>query len=231
MTSSNTYNFTVSNGEGVLRAYSRVRVRPPALTQQHMYDARGELNLMFVEWSIKLGTNLWKVELATLPLTVGVATYSIPSTTIMVLDAFITTTQGGSSNDRYITPISRTEYASFSNKTTPGPPTVYWFDRLISPTITVWPVPDSTGPFTFNYYRSVQIQDANIPGGETPDVPYRWLDAMVSGLAHRLSRIYAPDLEAMREKDAMKAWDLAAAQDTEPVPLYVLPAIGAYYRR
>lgn len=163
----------------------------------------------------------------------GTAVYSIPANTVLILDAYITTNPGSQfgQNNRYVTQLSRTEYASLSNPNTPGPPTQYWFDRLIAPTVTFWPVPDNNGPYTFGYYRVLQMQDANLPGGEIPDIPYLWLDAMVAGLAHRLSRTYAPDLEQLRKADAMEAWNTAAAQNIEVVNLSLAPPIGRYYNR
>jgi hypothetical protein len=196
-----------------------------------MVAAREEMNLLFVEWSNKQ-VNLFKVTLTSVPLISGTATYSIPSNVIMILDAYVTRNAGTSqASDIIITPLSRTEYASISNKQASGQPTQFWFDRLISPTITMFPVPDANGPYVLNYYSCIQMQDLNLAGGETPDIPYRWLDAFVAGLSHRLSRAYAPTLEAQREKDAIKAWDTAATQDTENVNLSISPSIRRYYGR
>jgi hypothetical protein len=126
-------------------------------------------------------------------------------------------------------PISRTDYASYAAKLTEGIPTVYWFNRLISPTFTVFPVINTSG-YLFNYYAAVQLQDAALTSGQTPDVPYLWLDAMVAGLSHRLARVYAPPLEAQRKADAKEAWDIAAEQNVENVPVKISPSIGRYYR-
>ena len=189
------------------------------------------MNLLFVEWSNKQ-VNLWKVTLTSVTLSSGTATYTVPSNVIMILDAYISQNFGTSQQtDRYITPMSRSEYASLANKSIPGMPTQFWFDRLISPTITMYPVPDSNGPYTLNYYACLQMQDLNLAGGETPDIPYRWYDAFVAGLSHRFSRVYAPDLEDKREKDAIKAWTTAATQDTENVGLSISPSMRRYYTR
>lgn len=231
MASSGTYNFTISNGEGVLAAYERVQIRAPSIRQEHMVTARRELNLLLAEWANKQ-VNLFKVEQGSIAMVSGVPSYSVPARTVMILDAWITTNAGTTqATDLYITPISRTEYASLSSKLTPGRPTTYWFDRLISPVIYPWPVPDTSGPYVLNYFACVQMQDANLPGGETPDVPYLWLDAMVAGLSHRVSRVYAPQLEAIRKQDAMDAWMIAAAQNIENTDIYLTPALGTYYRR
>jgi hypothetical protein len=206
-------------------------VRAPELRQEHMLSARRELNFLFSEWSNKQ-VNLWEVIRTQTTLTTSTPTYSIPAKTIMILDASIVLNFGTTSESRrYITPISRTEYLSFANQQTPGPPTCYWFDRLISPTVTFWPVPDGNGPYTFDYFSVTQIQDANLPSGETPDAPERWFDAIVAGMSHRLARIYAPQLEAVRKADAMEAWQIAAAQDTEYVNFSIQASIGSYYRR
>lgn len=214
-----------------MAALERVKVRTPSIRQEHMMTARRELNLLFIEFDNRQ-VNLWKVELLSINLVQGTATYTLPSRVVMVLDAYISLNNGSvGQTDRYITPISRTEYASYSMKQTQSQPTVFWLDRLITPTLTTYPVADGNGPYVLNYYACVNIQDANLSGGETPDVPNRWLDALVAGLAYRLSRTYAPELEAQRKIDYTEAWNLAGAQDTENVPLMLAPMIGAYYRR
>lgn len=231
MTSSGTYIWTMSNGETVLEAYERIQVHAPSIRQEHMVSARRALNLLLVEASNKQ-VNLWKVQQNSFPLVNGTATYNLPSNTVLVLDAWVSVNTGTTyQTDLYTTPVSRTEYASYANKQTPGRPTSWWMDRLISPTITMWPVPDASGPYVFNYFSCVQMQDANLPGGETPDLPYRWLDWFAAGMAHRLSRYYAPTLEAVRKEDAKEAWETAAKQDIEPVALALTPTIRTFYRR
>lgn len=231
MASSGTFAFSPSNGELVLAAYERLQIYAPSLRQEHMAAARRELNFLFASWSNKQ-VNLWEVIRTQATLTAGTATISIDAKNVTILDASIVLNYGQSNETRrYITPISRTQYLSFANQQIPGQPTCYWFDRLISPTVTFWPVPDSNGPYTFDYFSVTQIQDANLTGGETPDVPYRWLDAIVAGMAHRLARIYKPELEDKRKIDAGEAWDIAAAQDTESVPVTISPQIGSFYRR
>ena len=231
MTSSGTYNYSLSNGEAVLAAYERVQIRAPSIRQEHMLTARRECNLLFVELSNKQ-VNLWKIEQLSIDLTESTATYDVPARVVMILDGYVSLNDGETDQtDRYVVPISRTDYASYAAKFTEGQPTVYWFNRLISPEITFYPVPDGGGPYVFNYYACVQLQDIALTGGETPDLPYRWLDVLVSGLAHRLARVYAPPLEAQRKQDYADAWAAAGTQDTENVPLIIAPKIGGYYRR
>jgi len=229
--SSGTYAFVPSNGEIVLAAFERDQIRAPELRQEHMTTARREMNLMMVKLS-NFTPNLWAVVRTQTVLTAGVATYNLTPQTVLLLDASIVLNFGTANESRrYITPISRTEYLSYANQQTPGPPTVYWMDRLIAPTVTFYPVPDNNGPYTFDFFSCTQIQDANLPAGETPNVPYRWFDVLVADLAHRLSRTYAPALEQLRKADADDAWRIAATQDTENVPLTLAPGLSSYYRR
>jgi len=237
MTSSGTYAFNPSLGEVVLNAFARCGVRRTALVQEHMQDARFEANLMFSEWSNR-GVNLWKVDLQEIPLVEGVSTYYADTgntaedaaRTVMVLDAYISVGTGQSAFDRVIMPISRSEYSQTPNKNLQSPPTVFWFDRLINPTITVWPVPDQSNYYTLKFYRVIQVQDAELSNGQTLDIPYRWMDAACSGLAARLAIIYAPDRSQILEAKAAQAYEIAATQDTENVPLYIMPGLSGYFR-
>ena len=230
MTSSGTYNFQPSLGELVLNAFARCGVRRTAIMQEHMTDARFETNLMLASWANQ-GVNLWEVVLISVPLIQGQTTYTVPAKVVMILDAVIQQNTGTSSQfDRVIMPISRTEYSQTPNKLQQAPPTVFWFDRLINPTVTLWPVPDQTNYYTLNYYAVTQIQDAELTDAQTVDIPYRWLDALAAGLAARLAAIYAPDRMQMLEAKAAQTYTIAATQDTENVPLYIMPGLSGYFR-
>ena len=195
------------------------------MTAQHIADAKNEANLLQIQWAND-GVLLWTVDLITVSLVQGTATYNVPSNTVMILDLYIS---NGSSN-RLIMPFSRTDYASLANPTSQGFPTTFWFDRLIAPTVTLWPVPDGSATYTMSYYRYRQVQDAVAATGTQPEVQTLWLDAFIAGLAHRLSRHYAPQLEALRKADAMEAYLLASKQGVENVPLAVAPGLSSYFR-
>ncbi len=236
MTSSGTYSFSLSNGEAVLAAFERCQVRAPELRQEHMASARRELNLLFAELANRQ-VNLWKVEPGTINLVQGTATYDVPAKTVMILDSYRSINTGTSSQTNiYMTPISRTEFSSYATPQSQGPPTVYWFDRLISPTVTFYPTPDGSGPYVWNYYSCVQMQDANLPGGETPDVVYRALSMLVSGLAYYLSLSWPPpgvdqlQFQQSRLGEFNRAFGFFAAQDTENVNFSIQPALSHYYR-
>ena len=224
---SGTYLFAPSLGEVVLNAFARIGIRRTEIVQTHLVDARMEANLLLAKMA-DAQPNLWSVDLQALPLLQGAPTYTVPAETAMILDAYIRF--GSPSTDRSIYPISRSEYSTYPEKDIQAFPTVFWFDRLISPTITLWPVPDGNGPYTLYYYRVRQIQDAEYVNGQNIEIPYLWLDAFTSGLAARLARIYAPSLEGQRKMDADEAWQLAAKQDTENVYMMFNPGLSSYYR-
>lgn len=229
MTSSGTFGFSPSTSSLTQLAFARCGVRRTAIVQEHMTNAQMEANLLLSEFANR-GPNLWNVSLETNLLVPGVATYDVPAQTVMVLDAYIRTTSNGVNTDRIITPVSRTEYASYPNKEQQGYPTVFWFDRQISPTVTLWQVPDDTQVYTLQYYVFTQPQDSVVAGGLTPDLPYRWNDAFVAGLAARLALIYAPDKLMMLRAEADRVWNIAASQDTENVPTYITPQMSGYFR-
>jgi len=228
MTTSGTYNFNPSLGEITLYAFNLCGLRNTSLLQEHMESARMAANMVAASFSNR-GVNLWQVDLVTTPLIQGVSTYSVDPSTVMILDGYVTTGSGTTAIDRIIMPVSRTEYASYPNKTQQGWPTTFWFDRLLAPTVTLWPVPDGN-EVSFSYYRLRQIQDANFTSGQTVDVPYLWMEAFAYALAFRLALIWSPDKVPMLKPIADEAYNIAAEQNVENAATYISPQIQGYYR-
>lgn len=226
---SGSYNFSPTGGEFILNAFDRIQVRPTAIEQTQMQRAVMELNLALARFNTMPGQNLWTIDLQSIPLVAGSATYSVPAETRMILSAFIRYSTNPQL-DRYLFPISRDEYAAISTKTSPGFPSQYWFDRTISPTVTFYLVPDGALSYNFFYYRARQIQDATISNGQNVELPTRFYDAITADLAHRLARIYRPDLEQTRKADRDEAWNIASTEDTEWTPMYITPSLGGYWR-
>ena len=226
MTTSGTYTFNPGLGEIVLYAYMNLGIRPTALLQEHMDTARMATNMMLSRWSNQ-GVNLWAVDLIETPLIEGQSTYAVQPNTVMILDAYTTTDQG---IDRIIMPISRTEYASYPNKEQQGFTTSFWYDRLISPTITLWPVPDGTSATILKYYRVRQVQDSNLQNGENVEIPYRWLECFADGLTYRLARIWNPQMAPALKGQADESYMIASNQDVENVGMFISPMIGSYFR-
>ncbi len=217
-------------GELTLYAFQLAGLRGTSLVTEHWQSARMAANLLLSDWS-NVGPNLWKVDQVQTALVQGQATYDVDPQTIMILDAYMTTVQGNSAPvDRIITPISRSEYASYPIKTSQGFTTSFWFDRLLAPTVTLWPVPDGTSAQYLTYYRVIQMQDAEFASGQTVDIPYRWLYAFAYGMGVELARIWNAAAVQLLQPMADRGWQRAAAQDVENANMYVSPSLSGYWR-
>jgi hypothetical protein len=229
MATSGTYTYNPGLGEITLYAYNLIGIRNTAVLQEHMQSARMAANMMLSRWSNQ-GVNLWAVDLITVPLVAGQKTYSVDANTVVMLDTYIQTDNGnGQPVDRLILPVSRTEYASYPNKDQEGFTTTYWFDRLLSPNVTLWPVPDGTTT-SLKYYRVRQLQDSNLQNGQQVEIPYLWMEAFAYGLAQRLATIWSPDKVAILKPMADEAYQIAAAQNIETAQQYISPMISGYFR-
>lgn len=230
MATTSTYDFNPGLGEITLYAYMNIGIRPTSILQEHMEAARMAANMMLSRWSNQ-GVNLWAVDLVEVPLVQGQATYPVEANTVVILDAYARYDDGSSPPiDRPLMPVSRSEYASYSTKTTRGAPTVLWFDRLLSPTITLWPVPDGQTTTVIRYYRVRRIQDASMSGNVQVDIPAIWLEAFADGLAYRLARIWKPEMAIPLKAQADESYKIAADQNIETSNIYFSPLIGGYYR-
>jgi hypothetical protein len=224
MSTSGTYQFNPGLGEIVIYAYQNIGIRPTALLIEHMEVARTATNMMLARFS-NMGVNLWCVDLITTPLTQGTATYPVDANTVMILDAYIVS----EGIDRIILPISRTEYASYPNKAQQGFPTTFWFDRLISPTVTLWPVPDGSQT-SLKYYRVRRLQDSDLQNSQQPEIPYLWLEAFADGLTYRLARIWAPQLAPALKAQSDESYEIAAQQGVKQAQQYISPQLSGYWR-
>ena len=224
MALSNTFNYAPTLGELTLYAFYLAGVKPAEITQQHMFTARTAAMMLLARWSAQT-PNLWSVDLQQVPLIPGQTTYAIMANTVAILDAYVT--QGG--QDRIILPISRSEYATYPNKTQTGSTTVYWFDRLLAPSVTLWAAPDASQTF-LNFYRVRQAMDANFVNGGQVEIPFYWLEAFAEGLAKRLARIWNPQLADALKADADESYAIAADQNVETSAVYIAPQISGYFR-
>ena len=226
---SGTRNFNPSLGETTLYAFNLCGVRNTALTQEHMQTAQFAANIVLTDWAARPGVNLWEVVLVTVPLVQGTQTYSVSPNVVSILDGYVTQSNRSTTTDRYILPISRTEYASYPNKTQQGFPTTYWYDKLLSPSITFWPVPDGN-EVSFSYYAVQSIQDANLANAQQLDIQSYFLKAFVYALAHELAVIWAPEKEQLLDQKAEKAYQTAAEQNVEDSNFYISPMMSGYWR-
>jgi hypothetical protein len=215
-------------GEGILYAFGLCGIRRTALTQQHFADARMAANLVTGRWSAD-GVNLWQVQLGCITLCQGQATYQLPTNIIVMLDTYYTINSGTTEIDRIMMPISRSEYAAYSNKASQGTPTTYWMDRLLQPTVTLYLTPNGQQS-QLKYYYLRQTQDSNLTNGASVEMPYYFQDAFWNAVALRLAMIWAPDRAPMLKLAADESWGVASRQNQETANIYVTPMVGMYFR-
>ena len=224
MATSGTQAFNLDLSEIVEEAFERCGAE--LRTGYDLRTARRSLNLLFADWANR-GINMWTIEQGSITLVPGTATYNLPIYTVDLLEHVIRTGAGNASTqaDLNITRISVSTYATIPNKLTQARPIQVYIDRLSpTPTITVWPVPDSSQTYTFVYWRLRRIEDAG-NGVNTMDVPFRFLPCMIAGLAAYLSLKVPGGLERNQMLQAQydAAWDLAAGEDREKAAVRFVP--------
>ena len=130
-----------------------------------------------------------------------------------------------SGSDISINRISRSDYLAIPDKDDQGRPSEFFVDRLITPTVTIWPVPENSTD-TLIYYRLVRIDDADA-SVNTMEVPFRFLPSLVSGLAYCIAMKRAPtrmaDLKISYEEDFIRA----ATEDRERTSLQLVPTANS----
>ena len=92
------------------------------------------------------------------------------------------------------------------------------------PSVTVWPTPDDSQTYTLVYWRMRRIDDAG-GGVNTMDVPFRFLNCLVAGLAYYLALKVPNAMERLEVLKAQydEAWELASAEDREKAAVRFVP--------
>jgi hypothetical protein len=129
------------------------------------------------------------------------------------------------SYSRILTPISRAEWTSYPNKQDQATPSSYYLDRQVSPILTLWPTPDNSYQ-TLVFNQSQQIMDVTSMN-QNINIPQMFMEPVISALAARMAFKFAveryPTLQAMADQ----SFELARVEDTEKVPLRIMPNL--YY--
>lgn len=195
---------------------------------QDLRTARRSLNLMLIEWQNK-GINLWTVEEGTVPLVSGTAEYTLPADTIDLLEHVVRTGSGSTQTDIAINRISVSTYSSIPNKAIQGRPVQIYLQREVAaPKAVVWPVPNDNS-YTLVYWRMRRMEDAG-NGVETQDIVFRFMPALVSGLAYHIA-MKVPDLMPrvqMLKQIYDEQFRMAAEEDREKATWTLRPHLSAY---
>jgi|TARA_E500000318_G_scaffold62511_1_gene57855 hypothetical protein len=216
MATSGSTDFDLDVAEIIEEAYERCGLE--VRTAYDAKSARRSMNLMFADWANR-GLNLWTVKQSTQALTQGTATYTLNSNFTDLLEVVVRR----SGVDTELTRMSRSEYLAFPNKTTQGRPSQYYYDRQITPQITLWATPEnSTDTLVYYYVKRIEDVDTLV---NTGDAPFRFLPCMVAGLAYYLSVKKAPDRVQLLKSIYEEEFQRAAAEDEDRVPLKIQPSM------
>lgn len=244
MTVSGTTSFNLSLPELLEESFERVGIE--SRTGYDQLSARRSLALLMLDWSNR-GFNLWTVEERSLPLVYGVGQYTLGTDIVDTAEQMIQLPPGATgSNGPQRYDLSRVSISTHATRTNPGimgRPTEVWFDRQqAAPVANIWPLPGTGGPYTMVYWVLRRIDD---PGAytNTMDVPFRFLPALIAGLAYYIAVKYLTadradtrwavqflEQRIIRLQQDYEAAFLAAAQeDREKAVLSIVPR-GSSYR-
>ena len=182
---------------------------------------------------------MWTIDQGTITLVSGTATYVLPLDTVDLIEATVRTGAGevSTQTDLPISRISVATYSTIPNKLSSGRPLQMWVQRLSgqtqanddvqAPQVTLWPVPDQD-TYQLVYWRLRRIQDAGT-GVQSSDMPYRFLPALVAGLAYYIA-MKVPEL--MQRMDMLKSiyeeqMLLASGEDREKASIRFVPRVAA----
>ena len=221
MATSGTTSFDLDIDDIIQESYNRCGVRTNS--GYDLKRARRNLNILFSEWGNR-GVHLWKVQLQTQALTAGTVSYTVPSQVSDVLEAYISTSSGVTSttNDISLTKIDRSAYAGLPNKGNTGQPSQYFVDRQTTPIIYLYQAPDASTYTHLKYYTINRIEDAGAYTNEA-NVVYRFIPAMIGGLAYYLSFLANPQQTANLKLAYEDELERALKEDGQRTSVYISP--------
>jgi hypothetical protein len=220
MALSGSTNFEPNVAEFVEEAFERCGLE--LRTGYDLKTARRSINLMLAEWANR-GLNQWTIEQATQTVTEGTTDYSLNANIIDILDVVLRRTINQTQTDISMNRVSRSEYINIPNKTTKARPSQFFFDKLSTPTLKIWPAPEnSTDILVFN--KIVRMDDAD-KATNTMDMPFRFFPCFAAGLAYYISLKRAPERTAQLKAIYEEEFRRAADQDEDRASFNIRPNI------
>lgn len=162
------------------------------------------------------------------PVSVSSDTYQVTGTLAPVSDIQVVT----ASYDLPITQWNRDAYLAINEKRKAGhPATNYFFEKKISPQLTLWPVPDvDTNHLMMFIHRQPQDVGSLV---QQIEIPQRWLDGIIWLLADRLGyelpNVDPAVAQRVEQKAQMQVFE-AELGETDGAPIFLSPQIGVYTR-
>lgn len=228
---SGTYTFNLDTAEIIQEAYERCGVETKS--GYDLKTARRSLNLLLTKW-VNDGVNLFTLDLETFNMTKDQDYIEMnASIRLDVLDGVIRDISDASSpQDISLERISLDEYLQIPTKSDTGKPVQFAVERNAQFTssgsanhkVYLWPVPDQTY-YQFLTWSIKYPQDVSATYTQNPQIPRRYLPALISGLAVELAMKKAPDRMQILKPLYDEDWSKAKDEDRERVSFYVQPQV------
>ena len=228
MATSSSKDFQPDVAEYIEEAYERCGIE--LRTGYDLKSSSRSLNIMLAEWANR-GLNQWTIAEKTVAMVASTSTYNVDSTNatapIDVLDAFIRETVGSETTDLPMSRLSRAEYSHITTKTSTGKPNQFFINKQLTPTITVWPVPDVSSTYTIHMNVLTRMDDAD-SATNTMDMPFRFYPCLTAGLAYYISMKRAPQLTGQLKAIYEEEFDRALSTDEDRTSFNIAPNLSGY---
>ncbi|HEX4593988.1 MAG TPA: hypothetical protein VH157_06920 [Bryobacteraceae bacterium] len=194
--------------------------------------ARRALELLQIEWANR-GLNLWTIEgPVTITLLPGISQYWLPDDTVDLVDHIlrIPTVDANGVSQYTDFPLDRMtfpEYDAIPNKWAQGRPSIVSIRRQIHPYFYLWMTPPTSPVYALAYYRLRRMAPLGQGGTGMPEIPWRFIPAMIAGLAFRLA-LKSKDPNALQRVPLLKAeyeeqFGLASDEDRDRASFHFIP--------
>lgn len=224
MTTSGTTNFTLTVEEIVEKAYNMVGGE--LISGEDLRQARRSLDLLFIDLQNR-GYPLAKLTQITIPMVEGQAAYTLAANVVDVLDVVLT-------RDDLDTPLERLslfEYHRLPKKDETGRPSQFTIDRTETAPIMYFYLSPENNTDVIDLWAVTRIQDTG-NASNTVDFSYRYLPAIVLGLAYFLSLEQANfpmDKRAELRQNYQDLLEAAFSEDRERASAHIRPP--SYFKR
>jgi hypothetical protein len=222
MASSGQTTFDLAIDDVIEQAFEQIGGQP--ISGEEARSARIALNLLLTEWQNR-GVLLWKLVNTPVTVTTSVTSYTLDSDIIDSLQ----TTINVNGNDLEMNRITYQDYMKLPDKTQTGRPTQFTFLRgKDNVSMTVWPTPDKT--YTMNLFTMTRIQDVTASAIQTADLPFRFLPALVDGLAYKMS-MRRPGVDPSKisflKQQYEETFAFALEEDRQRTSMFIRPRLGS----
>jgi hypothetical protein len=131
--------------------------------------------------------------------------------------------------EQTMVPYNRDDYVGITNKNVAGRPLNYLYEKQITPTMTLWPVPNNTHDVLV-VTRQRQVQDVG-PLLSKLEIPERWFECIIWMLSKNMA-YELPNIQAERitlcTSQAAESLREAELGESDGAPLRILPNISGY---